>query len=86
MYLFFVRHFNDIDHLTPVAWKLHNEDELKNALVSLQAPKADVPYSQKSVAAFLSEVVYGGDSNRDVLDAYEHFIVNCALSKRPTLA
>ena len=22
MYLFFVRHFNDIDHLTPVAWKL----------------------------------------------------------------
>jgi hypothetical protein len=22
MYLFFVRHFNDIDHLTPVAWKM----------------------------------------------------------------
>lgn len=25
MYLFFVRHFNDIDHLTPVVWKM-NED------------------------------------------------------------
>ena len=22
MYLFFVRHFNDIDHLAPVAWKM----------------------------------------------------------------
>ena len=22
MFLFFVRHFNDIDHLTPVAWKM----------------------------------------------------------------
>jgi hypothetical protein len=67
-------------------WIIHDEGELKNALVSLQAPKADVPYSQKSVAAFLSEVVYGGDSNRDVLNAYEQFIVDCALSKRPTLA
>jgi hypothetical protein len=67
-------------------WIIHNEFELKNALVSLQAKKADLPYSEKSVAAFLSEVVYGGDSNRDVLDAYEQFIVNCALSKRPTLA
>ena len=64
---------------------IHNEIELKNALVSLQAQKADVPYSEKSVAAFLSEVVYGGDSNRDVLDAYEQFIVNCASKKRPTL-
>ena len=35
---------------------------------------------------FLAEVVYGGDRNRDVLDAYEQFIVNSALSKRPTLA
>jgi hypothetical protein len=23
MYLFFVRHFNDIDHIAPVAWKMH---------------------------------------------------------------
>jgi len=26
MYLFFVRHFNDIDHLTPVAWKMKKDD------------------------------------------------------------
>jgi len=67
-------------------WIIHDESELKNALVSLQATKTDVPYSEKSVAAFLSEVVYGGDNNRDVLNAYEKFIVDCALSKRPTLA
>jgi hypothetical protein len=66
-------------------WIIHDELELKNALVSLQARKTEVPYSEKSVAAFLGEIVYGGDSNRDVLDAYEQFIVNCALSKRPAL-
>jgi hypothetical protein len=27
MFLFFVRHFNDIDHLTPIAWKLLKADE-----------------------------------------------------------
>jgi hypothetical protein len=62
-------------------WIIHNEVELKNALVSLQTQKADVPYGKESVAAFLSQVVYGGDRNRDVLDAYEQFIVNSALSK-----
>ncbi|RLB97805.1 MAG: hypothetical protein DRH90_22805 [Deltaproteobacteria bacterium] len=67
-------------------WIIHNELELKNALVSLQARKADVPYSQKSVTDFLSEIVYGGDSNRDVLDAYEEFIVNCTLKKQSTSA
>ena len=67
-------------------WIIHNEYELENALVSLQAQKADLPYSEKNVAAFLAEVVYGGDANRDVLDAYEQFIVDCALSKRPMLA
>ena len=26
MYLFFVRHFNDIDHITPIVWKMKQED------------------------------------------------------------
>ena len=67
-------------------WIIRDELELKNALVSLQTRKTDVPYNQESVAAFLAEIVYGGDSNRDVLDAYEQFIVNCTLSKPPTFA
>jgi len=65
-------------------WTIHNELELKNALISLQTQKIEIPYGEKNVAAFLSEVVYGGDSNRDVLDAYEQFIVGCTLRKRPT--
>jgi hypothetical protein len=67
-------------------WIIHNELELKNALISLQAQRTDMPYSEKNVAAFLSEVVYGGNRNRDVLDAYEQFIVGCASSKQQALA
>jgi len=26
MYLFFVRHFNDIDHFTPIVWKMHKDN------------------------------------------------------------
>ena len=66
-------------------WTIHNELELKNALLSLQTQKTKIPYGEKNVKAFLLEVVYGGDSNRDVLDTYEQFIVGCTLSKRPTL-
>ena len=67
-------------------WTIHNEYELKNALVSLQTQKTEVPYSAKSVTAFLLEIVYGGDSNRNVLDAYKAFIVNCSLKERPASA
>ncbi len=63
-------------------WTIHDERELKNALVALQANKNRVPYSKESVSAFLSQVVYGGNRNKNVLDAYEQFIVSCALSKQ----
>jgi hypothetical protein len=26
MYLFFVRHFNDIDHITPIVWRMSRDD------------------------------------------------------------
>ncbi len=67
-------------------WTIHNETELKDAILALRADKNHMPYSKKSVAAFLTEVVYGGNSDRDVLDAYEQFIVDCALGKRPPAA
>ena len=66
-------------------WILHDETELKNALLALQADKAHVPYSKESVAAYVSQVVHGGNSNRDVLEAYEKFIVNCALNPEPSV-
>jgi hypothetical protein len=59
-------------------WIIHDEAELKNALLSLQADKTAVPYADENVAEYLSEVVYGRKSGRDVLHDYEQFIVGCA--------
>jgi hypothetical protein len=60
-----------------VCWIIHNEYELKDALVTLQSDKTHVPASKESVANFLAEVVYGGNDNRNVLRRYEHFIRDC---------
>ena len=59
-------------------WIIHNEAELKDALLSLHTDKTQVPYEEKNIAKFISEIVHGGAANRDVLDAYEKFIVGCA--------
>ena len=64
-------------------WTIHNEDELKQALVSLKADKTGVPYGKANVAKFISEVVKGGDDSRDVLSTYEQFIVDCAAGGHP---
>jgi hypothetical protein len=63
-------------------WTINDENELKNALLSLQADKKDIPYSEESVAAFLSDIVNGGVTDSDVLGRYEDFIVNCAVAKQ----
>jgi hypothetical protein len=60
-------------------WTIHDETELQDALLSLQAGKADAPYSHENVNKFLSEIIYGGQSGRDVLSGYEQFIVNCTV-------
>lgn len=59
-------------------WKINNEVELQNALQSLRADKNNVPYSAENVEKFLSEIIYGGRSKRDVLEDYRHFIVKRA--------
>jgi hypothetical protein len=58
-------------------WIIHNEAELKDALLSLHTDKTQVPYEEKNIAKFISEIVHGGAANSDVLDAYEKFIVGC---------
>ena len=60
-------------------WTIHNEAELKDALLSLQLRKRDVPYTDKNVNRFLSEIIYGDRNEGDVLTGYEQFIVNCAV-------
>jgi UDP-N-acetylglucosamine:LPS N-acetylglucosamine transferase len=59
-------------------WNIHDEAELGHALQSLRLNKTDVPYQDQNVKKFLSEVVYGGRNERDVLKDYVQFITNCA--------
>jgi len=60
-------------------WTIHNEAELEQALQSLRKKSMDVPYGDENVNKFLSEVVYGGQNDRDVLKDYVKFITNHAV-------
>jgi hypothetical protein len=62
-------------------WTIHDEAELKEALLSLRNDKTNVPYAEKNVTKFLSEIIYGGHTERDVLGDYEDFIVSHAANK-----
>ena len=61
-------------------WTIHDEAGLEQALQSLRKKRLDVPYRNENVHQFLSEVVYGGQNNRDVLRDYVKFIVNCRVN------
>ena len=61
-------------------WTIHNEAELKQAIQSLGKKSMGVPYGDENVNRFLSEVVYGGQNNRDVLRDYVQFIVSCRVN------
>jgi hypothetical protein len=59
-------------------WTIQNEAELKDALLSLQENTMNLPYTDENIDRFLSEIIYGGRGERDVLGDYENFIVNRA--------
>jgi hypothetical protein len=52
---------------------------LKTALLSLKRDKKKVPYTDQNIDRFLSEIIYGGRSERDVLGDYERFIANISM-------
>lgn len=58
-------------------WIIHNETELKEALFSLKHGQKNLPYTEKNVNLWLDEIINGGRRERDVLQDYERFIVNC---------
>jgi hypothetical protein len=58
-------------------WTIHNEEQLRQALISLQDNKWKIPYTDKNANKFLSEIIYGGQHERDVLAGYENFIISC---------
>jgi len=57
-------------------WIINNDDELKNALLSLRDENYTVPYTDKDVNRWLAEIIYGGRNKRDVLNDYTQFIVS----------
>ena len=57
-------------------WTISSENELKNALISLRNDKSTLPYSDNAVNGFLSEIIYGGRDEHDVLGDYVNFIIN----------
>jgi len=61
-------------------WTIYDEAELKDALLSLRDNKKKVAYPEENVNRFLSEIIYGGPNERDVLGDYEDFIVNHAVN------
>ncbi len=83
LYLKYLHAYTTLFEELNACWTIHNEDELKQALVSLKSDKTGVPYSKANVAKFISEVVQGGDNSRDVLNTYEKFIVDCATGEHP---
>jgi len=59
-------------------WILNSESELKEALLSLKDGQKDLPYSDENVNLWLTEIINGGRRERNVLQDYEQFIVDCA--------
>jgi len=53
---------------------MHDEEELRDVLTSLQANGNRPLYSESAVTRYISEVVHGGMASDDVLGSYEAFL------------
>ena len=73
-------HENTTEYETMGAcWPIHSETELQEALLSLKNELSNVPYTDENVNRWLTEIIYGGRRERDVLQDYEQFILNCPI-------
>jgi hypothetical protein len=57
-------------------WTVKVFHELLEALRILKEDPSYKPYSQKNVDSFITEIVYNGDKERDVLGDYEKYILD----------
>lgn len=57
---------------------VEDEDSLIKALRDLHAERGELPYPKENVDAFLTEVLYGGRRDRDVLSEYRHAVLAAA--------
>jgi len=57
-------------------WTVNNYNELEDALRKIVDKPGYKRYSDRDVNKFITEVVYGGVENRDVLGDYKKFILS----------
>ena len=57
-------------------WTIRDENELQTALLSLQNNLERVPYSAENSEKFISEIIYGGHKDANVLEDYQEFIIS----------
>jgi len=60
---------------TNACWMVNNLSEVDKALDSVAENPAYRPYGEKNVEKFVTDIVYGGVKNRDVLGEYVDFIL-----------
>ncbi len=65
-------------------WMVHSTEELIDALRSLHENPSVRSYSGQNVERFITDVVYNGQKDRDVLGTYKDFILNIAYGKQET--
>lgn len=61
-------------------WTINDEQELIRAVKSLISNTKIIPYDRNNVDLFLSETVYGGNLKKNILEAYEQFIVKSSIA------
>ena len=76
LYLKYLHENTTIYEEYEACWIVKSEAELINALNSLKRSKNDVPYLDANVQRFISEIVFNGGVERDILGDYEALIVN----------
>jgi hypothetical protein len=57
-------------------WTVNSIKELEEALIKLKRNPSYKPYNYKNIENFLTEIVYAGEKNKDVLGAYEELILS----------
>jgi hypothetical protein len=55
-------------------WSVDSIEELEKALISLKEKPFFKPYSQESINNFLTEIIYAGKEDKDVLKSYKELI------------
>ncbi len=62
-------------------WMVDSIGELENALITLKKDPSFKPYTQKSIDNFLTEIVYAGEKDKDVLGCYKELILSLLNNK-----